>query len=229
MKQTKLMQVVILPTKEASVLTLHNNTLILNYSKELFNSKTANHQHLYIVSDNEIKEGDWHLEQTGLGWLSPIQTTKEHLANKQYIDRCKKIEATTDSSLKYQTTTQIEQVNGKPQEWSIPQIPPSFIEAYVKAEGKITEVLVEMEEYADVRPNKIRSLYRIKTRPDNTIIIHPSKTYTRLDMERIYCIGILNQDNLTMDMLEEQFKANPSIKEKFNNAIDWIDNNFLTP
>ena len=55
-------------------------------------------QHLYILSDEEIKEGDWHLESTAIGGLVH-QATKESLinwkSNKMLLDnfnrRCKKI------------------------------------------------------------------------------------------------------------------------------------------
>ncbi len=65
----------------------------------------------------------------------------------------------------------------------IPQIPESFIQAYIKSynEGKpITEVDLEMEEFTDGNGMfRSKRLFQPRTRPDNTVIIHQSKMYTR--------------------------------------------------
>ena len=118
------------------------------------------YQHLYILSDEEIKEGDnvlvdlyphgnpeWSLGkvvfiyesvvEVDLGW-STTQT-------KPIVD-CRKIIATTDPKLH---TNKIVEEDMHMYKKSLPQIPQSFIEEYCKA-GGIDEVLVEY----DVTPHE---------------------------------------------------------------------------
>ena len=63
-------------------------------------------------------------------------------------------------------------VNGRGNQ--IPSIPQSFIEAYAKADGKIYEVKIELDKIYDEVGVYIDD--RIKTREDNTVIIHPIKS-----------------------------------------------------
>ena len=138
-------------------------------------------QHLYITSDEEIKEGDWvYWELT-----SDVFQFKKLDCTQDYIKECKKVIATTDKFL------------GEPQlplsdawrDWfknRLPQIPESFIKAFVESNGTIKEVLVEYEEcqtFKDdacgVRFGCCNSPIKLKTRSDNTIILSQAKTYTR--------------------------------------------------
>lgn len=155
MRTSKTMKVVMLSTNQISNIAMFGK---LYYDKEGIDPYVADTKHLYIVSDNDIKEGDWF--ENG-GYL--YQAIRHY--SKAPSDR--KIEATTNTSLL--------QYQGGSLSKQLPQIPQSFIEAYIKAEGKITEVDVEIEEFS----REVLGIWRIKTRPDNTIIIHQSKTYTR--------------------------------------------------
>lgn len=92
-------------------------------------------QHLSICSNIEIKEGDWviwnnsnTIEQVSRVGLDLLTFNTTHL--KAYKENCKKIEASTDTSL------------------GLPNIPTEFIQEYVEKynEGNpIREVNVEME------------------------------------------------------------------------------------
>lgn len=207
--KTKTIQVIMLPTDKDSNLYYHNPTETLKYD----NSKTdlvgiRDYQHLYIVSDAEIKEGDWFIANMDIKQCSYrdkdcVYFEKTNV-NFIFFKDCKKIETTTDKSIHV----------GALDCNYLPQIPQSFIEAYVKSNGTIKEVQVEMSiickncSYTedahrfDICPNKLDHKHldkktngylegnmRIKTRPDNTIIIHPSKTYTREQMLEIYAYG----------------------------------------
>ena len=167
MKKTH--KVVMLPTEKASRIHLANNKLI--YGKELFtDGLTGRNQHLYIISDDEIKEGDW--------YYSPETKQVYNQSNHETSLPCKKIVATTDTSLKV-----TDLISDKYAVY-VPQIPESFIQAYIKAynEGKpITEVDLEMDCDHNQMPNKVIDI--IKTRPDNTVIIHQSKMYSRDEVE----------------------------------------------
>lgn len=137
-KKTK---VVMLTTNEkASSLSVLNSGK-LNYGAEAMSSINTKLQHLYFLSDEEIKEGDWCVD-------------KHKVVFKQETDKIfseftgsKKIIATTDKSLMWHDKTPIgENVNGL---WKIlPQPSQSFIEKFVEEYNKgnvITEVMVEYE------------------------------------------------------------------------------------
>jgi hypothetical protein len=138
MTQLKKCKVVMLPTEKASGIyldtygTLHN----LNYKRGVDTSGTP--QHLYILSDDEIKEDDWYYNRYG--------HIHQFKGNDTFdmIYGGKKIIATTDESLMYNYESY--SVNGKAQ---YPQPSQSFIEKYVEEYNKgnmITDVLVEYEE-----------------------------------------------------------------------------------
>lgn len=153
--------------------------------------------HLYVISDDKPKVGDWVIEyQMGdiLGTVQMIRSEYELAPDIQ-----KKIIATTDvfltmsdkgSSLLNESSYG---VNGKKGIFDLPQLSESFIQAYIKSynEGKpIVNVMVEYENYgycgacraagmwhcahADTCGNS-QTLERPKIRPDNTIIIHTTK------------------------------------------------------
>ncbi len=125
--------------------------------------------HICITSDEEAVEGDWITNGTQIAQVNclTMNDPNKHLH--------KKIVATTD----------ILSFTNKKHELGIvtdylPQIPVSFIEAYVKAYNNgspITEVSLEYDCDHTQMPNKVIDI--IKTRADNTVIIHQSKTYTR--------------------------------------------------
>lgn len=100
---------------------------------------TCENQHLYIVSDDKIEEGDWFIRFAD-GSISPFIKKANNLTveinnwqlNKKGSFLNKKIIATTDGGLNF------------------PKIPISFIENFVKEYNignVIKEVLVEYESY----------------------------------------------------------------------------------
>jgi len=129
-------KVVMLPTNEKALLSL--------WGKWLFNGTDSNrepkpiNQHLYITSDDKIKKDD------------DVLFVKYGTIHKAVHDNhfefikgdCKKIIATTDSSLT--TGKGLDSFSGKPD--TLPQPSQSFIEKYVEKYNKgniITDVLVE--------------------------------------------------------------------------------------
>ena len=144
---------------------------------------------LYIISDDEIKEGDWYINllQDNTIYQNNI---KNYNVNKSYF---KKIIATTDTSLK------IPRKNSHPNSvWKLdgallPQPSKQFIEKYIEEYNKgnvITEILVEYElisneEYFGntVNPDNDVPYFdeKLKINPkDNTITIKKIKdSYSR--------------------------------------------------
>lgn len=183
-------KVVMLPTEKASYLTHRAADGELMYSYKLFanHGETINtNQYLYFTSKREIKEGDFFLDGTTI-YSTPNERTLKAI---NVDDRaCFKIEATTDPSLE------------------LPLIPQSFIEKYVEKQGKIDEVMIDINEIEDVeslsnydeneiwlngelmmcydhrittgRDKYLATIPFIKTRPDNTVIVSKVKdTWTR--------------------------------------------------
>ena len=138
-------QIVLLPTKNKSNIQLQMNEKLHLENGSSISLKS--YQHLYITSDEEIKEGDWCYNSK----RKSIELGKYMIGTNEFIF-CKKIIATTDISL-ISINEQYFDVNKSRksavlEQKTLPQIPQEFIEAYVKAynEGNpITEVMVEYE------------------------------------------------------------------------------------
>lgn len=171
--------VVMLPTKEKAPIVKRSITNKLKLSS-LNNPQLWECQHLYILSDEEIKVGDWfYTVNSGLAYCDKLTDTAV-ISNKKGLfnpGACKKIIAATDRKLG------LEDENGKyiPYLNLIPQPSKSFIEKFVEEYNKgniITEVMVEYEEaygyHIDIPANERE--YKLKINPkDNTITIRKVK------------------------------------------------------
>ena len=99
-------------------------------------------QHLYFISDELIKEGDWviNIMHSAEG-VSKIGNEFADEITISYVqartDRYKKVIATTNPDLWWKDTPMGHKYSG------IPKINTTFIEAYVKEQGKIDKVLLE--------------------------------------------------------------------------------------
>jgi len=111
-------------------------------------------QHLYILSDEEIKEGDYYIHSgiehntkkqyhTLNQCYKPLrQVDLKWLVDGMYASNCKKVIATTDSSLWLNDDTV-----PYPKTKTLPQIPQQFIEHYIGEYNKnnvINKILVEV-------------------------------------------------------------------------------------
>ena len=204
MKQLR--QVVMLPTKKASsIIKDFNNKLIFNYNDTQSLRDGYQFQHLYITSDEEIKEGDGALHQLD---SKVIQIVEGLLDGDIRRFGYTKVIATTNKSIGI-SKDEFESKN-----WLLPQIPESFIKAFVESNGTIEEVLVEYEE---IEGAMLNLNYKLKTRPDNTIIISQAKTYTRDEVE------ILCNSAYANGMVAQQFIEDlPTPRVRFK---QWIKDN----
>lgn len=216
-KAYKECEVVMLPTKKSQAIpnlfqNKQDKNIVFNKNPFLLeNNDSWEHFHLYILSDQEIKEGDIIKTPTSIARVKTINYEdgnklrslitediiiislrygqKEGVletTNYRAID-CKKIIATTDKSLKIKS-----EVNGVIKmitlEEELPRPSNEFLQAYVKAQGKIDKVLVEhcKESLFDtpcscdpignpicVHSSLCQSQYKLKVAPDNTITIKP--------------------------------------------------------
>ena len=190
MSVLKKCKVVMLSTKEQANIFLEENITLTYYKYQQKHSLKGIAMNLYILSDDEIKEGDWYYDYM-LRVVLQATKTSTHNGGNDY----KKIVATTDTSLH---TTECVDGSELMDEWQgekidlhteLPQLSESFIQAYIKAynEGKhITEVDLEMDiiknENYTGNGDSLISGYKIKTRPDNTVIVHQSKMYSREEL-----------------------------------------------
>lgn len=149
-------------------------------------------QHLYILSDDEIKEGDWCIE---LGFNRIFQVEKESLT-KGYIKNCKKIIATTDISL---GLSDVGKAGYSIDEFHpiLPQPSQSFIEKYVAEYNKsnmITDVLVEYYETCEteydkplcpkVSKNNTITIKKVKDSWTREEVIEFAEKYARMVQEK---------------------------------------------
>ena len=120
-------------------------------------------QNLYIISDDEIKEGDYYI-------IDDIPELLKNNGLKFIDDYCKKVIATTDTSL------------------GLPQPSKQFIEKYIEEYNKgniITDVLVEYEYLLDDRAVLPYWNLKVNTK-DNTITIKKLKeTYNKEELCQI--------------------------------------------
>jgi len=199
----KTVNVVMLPTKDKTRLIDNHGRLAYFKVKPVGVSKNCIPQHLYFTSDEEVKEGDNVLvsnkfivkaeyvtshifpNDKGLGY-----TSDKGGRGVKFVKEDRKVVATTDKSLE---TCQCNKIGYHKMScklrYQIPQINPQFTEVYVKAKGKIDKVDLEYElrtisvgdeeDYADN--------LTIKTREDNTVIVHQikEKVYTRDQVEAL--------------------------------------------
>jgi hypothetical protein len=146
--------------------------------------------HLYITSDNEIKDGDWFMSAFfsypihnieslrnrpgGLGW-----TTEE--LNKDFKGH--KIIATTDPSLGYTD----HRVSPVPNFCSFPQPSESFIKAYIEAYNNgnvIEDILIEVHNNTDYNPSIFPDV-RPKLKDNNIIIKKVKDSWTREEVHSL--------------------------------------------
>jgi len=183
--------------------------------------------HLYIISDDEIKEGDWCIMFNDFGdkYIVKILNLKTIGSNdievqllngnKNCCDitKVKKIIATTDSSLIINDwmKTKENNIEGKYESSNyLPQPSQQFIEKYTESYNKgeiITDVLVEYEQ-KDFKwvGNKNLASYSLKVNPkDNTITIKKVKdSWNREDVYKIIRKAITDTNkagfrNISMD------------------------------
>lgn len=186
-KSYKQCEVVMLPTEKATtgmIVKSSNKTFEIITNKnfddkcqEVLNKSSKNPQHLYILSDEEIKEGDWYYSVASNKVFKTIEVKIDRIYfNRQECSEpvnCKKIIATTDILL----TDYVKVEGGFGSYNKVPRTSDDFIKAFVKAQGKIDKVLVEYEykgrEYVDEQDGIGYDKVVLKVAPDNTITIKP--------------------------------------------------------
>jgi hypothetical protein len=206
-------QVIMLPTNNKSLLHINYSKLQLNKFEQL----DVNNQNLYFISNDEIKEGDWFIHHShGITTLLKAIEINNRIFDNQGTscskDYCKKIIATTDTSLKVNSEVN----NNNSIKFLLPQPSQQFIEKYIESYNKsdvgsnnytVTDVLVEYEKCSHKTCNNgcdsqmcRNQHYKLKVNPkDNTITIKKLKdSWNREEYE----IGLRKSFNAGMNYAE---------------------------
>ncbi len=212
----KKQQWLILPTKndgkEWGAMWINIKEELRFSSENSFNPFYQIFHNAYILSDEEIKEGDWVVNKNDKVFIY----TKDSVSAKEY---CQKIIASSDKTLHY-TEEYLGKTLGKFTNFNVPQIRENVVKASIEDynKGKKWEwvnveykELDECEETVDNQGNITgRYIQQLKLRPDNTVIIYPiQETFTR---EEVIEILVRKTDfPNTLDTIEE-------LKKKFTNT-----------
>ena len=213
MEQYKRAQVIMLPTENnTGVIVRWNNELSLNTKKQDSRILT---QHLYIISDDEIKKGDWCIDLKD-NFILQMKVIPLFLEES----KIKKIIATTDRSLKINTKWKVSGVFDD----GLPQPSQQFIEKYIESYNKgevITDVLVE---YEDVFTQ------------NNEVYIHSSGARGNYSTHESKLKVSLKDNTITIKKLKDSWNREEMIKllNKLNNTLNigsdltleqWIEEN----
>lgn len=165
-------KVVMLPTPEKEVgailsqKRLDDSVVLYTGPHSTRNTAVLKNYHLYFISNREIKEGDFGLhclpeKETN---YTIVKCTKGNAVSIQ--EWWRNIEATTNPSL------------------GLPIIPQSFVEKYVAEQGKIKEVMIEMD--------NLDIVDFVKTRKDGTVIVHKVKdSWTREEVSNLIKTAVM--------------------------------------
>lgn len=147
--------------------------------------------HLYLTSDDEIKEGDWFIDFGVLtGELQPTIAQAKPSSDLTFLNhptkRPLKIVATTNPDLWYKDL----EFGGNP--LVVPKIPQSLIQYFVEKQGNVKEVMVEYHEVFEVEKtsNTVKAINKpttIKLTSSGEIIWKPveEKMYTKSEVSLI--------------------------------------------
>lgn len=156
---------------------------------------------LYIVTDDEIKEGDWkyclNKQMIGQSMVNSIHT--------------KKIIATTDTSLTKEIRVLCKSCKGsgiRLEKESLPQPSKEFIQKYIESfeANPITDVLVEYDEHRSKQGDFEGSFLKVCPK-DNTITIRK------------------NKDNFSLQEMKHNLRTVMSLKinDPWFNLENWIN------
>lgn len=168
MNQYKRAQVIMLPTKDNHSQLEIDDLSINKLSWELKQYCHKHPQHLYITSDDEIKEGDhvFNIKDNHYGGI----VNKYNLIDAKLLSYIKKIIATTNNSLT------IDCIINKNKVYHLPQPSQQFITKYIESYNKgevITDVLVEYE-LENINIHRFEDELKVNPK-DNTITIKKLK------------------------------------------------------
>lgn len=221
MENYKKVQVVMLATDK---LNKKNDICLFDYGLNIALKEDIGYptQHLYFLSYEEIKEGDWVLSIWDNEWEIPyILSLKD--SKLEYHSNAKKIIATTNPELYIH---QKETISKPERIFYLPRPSNSFIQKYVEEYNKgnvITEVMVEYEiiDGKDFLNNWRNSLDKM-SEPITKLRVAPDNTIT---IKRIV-VGWSDIHLKWMERVKDDFDKG---KSKSIPLIKWLEENYEAP
>jgi len=178
--------IVILSTDKAEdCLVLSANRLCFfhgYFTQEYLKSQDKKSYHLYILSDEKPKVGDWSINLNSRHAHKELCRIDNEIELERYVNKvgnnCKKIIATTDSSLWLHDDTV-----PYPKTKTLPQIPHQFIEHFIVEYNKsnvIDKVLVEVK-YNELYPMVQNNNFKVTLNQSNeiSILTEQKQVFTR--------------------------------------------------
>jgi len=200
-------KVVMLPTNTKSKIWLNDNNTLDVYNHKQRLGSPGIPQHLYILSYEEIKEGNcWAINKNN--------DTLYFLDSMGVYDSWLKVIASTDSSL-ILPLTKDNHISITSRLMPLPS--QSFIEEYASEynkENKIKKVLVEYEEYTGYPP--------VSFMPDTLKVNHKDNTITVKKIEGCYKSGAVKR--LLQELAAQCLLPNGTIHD-LSSANKWIETN----
>ena len=231
MKKTH--RIVMLPTEDkVSSVGKYTDTgkLVYNTPKDIPRGEM---QHLYILSDDEIKEGDWFMSAF---YSYPIHNTKKWREKQESMVKrssdCSdlkyhKIIATTDPKL----NRYIENYRGEGVDEIFPQIPQSLIEYYAEHQPEEVELEYEHPTYEDWLANGASPVgnWKPKLQNNEVVWVEPrskllseymtgQKIYTREEVEKL-------RDLANAIIVPAQDILPETYNEELDDYFNWLKEN----
>jgi hypothetical protein len=165
--------------------------------------------HLYLTSDEDIKEGDWYLYKMGEFWelMQCMDNEEAERCNTHHLiaRHCRKIVATTNPDLwEFDESKFI--ANSPTFIKGVAKIPQSLIEYFVEKQGKVDSVMVKYNEAI------------IAESPDE---YGENVGILRGEIVRRFKFQGDEPDEYTTKLQEEWIKCNSSIKLNQSGEIIW--------
>lgn len=206
MDNVKRAQVIMLPTKNNGTIDTYDSGKICLTNEKTDWSWKKDFNELYIVSDDEIKEGDWCYDKLNDNIYQATKIVIHNLKSLEYELYLKKIIASTDTALTIVDKHMFNSYSNN----HLPQPSQQFIEKYIESYNKnevITDVLVDYKTnilYPMIENNNLI----LKVNPkDNTITI--KKLKNSWNREEVFAL-ITTFNNAKVDA---------------PNVLEWIENN----
>lgn len=197
-------QVVMLPTNEKAPIWKNiNNEIRLTHPNRICPGNVK-YQHLYILSNDEIKEGDWYYIFGNRPQLCQKKEENRLFSNfdneingaelSWYLEfrekpikhrHCFKIIATTDTSLTTISRETIESQDLAEELYQLPRPSNEFIKKYCE-KGGIDLIEVACDNIRNTVTGGVYDL-KIKVAPDNTITIYPiEETFSKEEVLSLF-------------------------------------------
>ncbi len=193
---------------------------------------------LYHTTDEQIKEGDWFYrietntihqctKSYGHGLIESSYHSNSTVGGRPWNKKeCRKIVATTNPDLWYKEKKKSDmyiKLEGEQiRTILIPKIPTSFIEYFVKEQGKVESVVLEMKEiYDESQPHNIKVAgYELKLTPSGEVIWHPAENVHEKSL-RLISELMIKEPKLVQELVKKAESLNiegPTIAEYFGHG-----------